>query len=38
MMEAALDDDDEIFVYMGGDQQVPDGAVSDGQKFMKMSK
>ena len=25
MMEAALDDDDEIFVYMGGNQQVPDG-------------
>ena len=25
MMEAALDDDDDIFVYMGGNQQVPDG-------------
>eukprot|EP00986_Skeletonema_menzelii_P011565 scaffold5994_cov75-Skeletonema_menzelii.AAC.2 len=24
-MADALDDDDEIFVYMGGDQQVPDG-------------
>eukprot|EP00986_Skeletonema_menzelii_P011006 scaffold5535_cov81-Skeletonema_menzelii.AAC.1 len=25
MAEAARDDDDDIFVYMGGDQQVPDG-------------
>eukprot|EP00986_Skeletonema_menzelii_P001715 scaffold468_cov133-Skeletonema_menzelii.AAC.7 len=25
MAEGARDDDDEIFVYMGGNQQVPDG-------------
>ena len=25
MMEEAQGDDDEVFVYMGGDQQVPDG-------------